>query len=192
MPERRLAGHERHGTAAQRLKQRVHNAAGAHQRGGIGEELLHDAHQHDCGDEMRRVGHELHGLFEALAAQLVHHQREQYAAGEFGQQAVDAHRQRVADDAQRIGAVQEAGKVLKDVDLAALSRPGTAPDALDRLEILKGDLYAQHRPVAEEQQKGNARQNEQIKLPVGAYFSRKACAERSFGALNTACRHVFS
>ncbi|MFR5855323.1 MAG: hypothetical protein ACLUE8_13955 [Lachnospiraceae bacterium] len=130
-------------------------------------------------------------FFEAAAAQLVHHQRQQDAAGKFGQQTVDAHSQRISDDAHRIGAVQEPHEVLQHVDLPAFAGPRTAPDPQNRLEILKSDLNARHGPITKQQKVNDTRQHQQIQLPVVAELAHDAFRQFLLRVLDVICSHVF-
>ena len=143
------AFHEGNGLAAQHADEHIHHAARTHQGRGRGKHLLHNTHDDNRGNKVRSIGNNLYRFLELRAAQLVHHQRQQQAAGKFGQQRVKAQADGVADNLQRIGRAQEALKVLEHIHLAAGGSPRATPDALGRLEIFKGNLHAQHRPIVE-------------------------------------------
>ena len=94
------------------------------------------------GDEVRHVGNRLRELSGPRRAHGVHLQREQNRQREANENAVKGQPQRIAEDALKIIGTEKLGELIQ-------SHPGASPDAQPDLVLPKGDLRAQHRPIAE-------------------------------------------
>ena len=123
------------------------------------EQLEHDAHQHDHGDEVRQRRDRLGDAAVALALDAVEQQRHEDGQREAEHDAVDGQAQRVLERGAEVIALHELFKIGQPDPLAA-------PDTQARRVLAERNLQPRHGHIGEDDDVNHRQNEEQVHLPV--------------------------
>ena len=142
------------------------------QRAVRGCEILQNAGNDYPTDKVRQIGDALHRFAEFVAGQLIQKQRQNNRHGKADQQPKRGNPQGIEEGRIDLRIRKQCPEMLEQIQFAVLIRgPRASPDAAFLIAdgdnpILKGQLQARHRPVAEYQQRREHDDQHGIQLPV--------------------------
>ena len=152
VPEIFRISKEVHAVHSQRVQDRIDHSHGRRKQYG------NHTHDNHGGNKVRRVQHGLRHPLKS-SAQLVDNQRHKDRHREPHKQRVQGQGEGIADQIPEIISVEEIRKIPE-------AHPPASQNTQGNLIILKRDLQAVHRRVAEDQHIDHGRQDQQIILPV--------------------------